>query len=508
MEGRQETENVCTNQRMQIDWNQVNWFQVKHQVERMQQKIFRDAQTGNFRSVNKLQRLLVKSLSARLLAVRLVTEINTGRNTPGIDGCLYRTDREKVSLVESLRFKNYKPNPVKVRWISKPSGGKRKLGIPTIRDRAMQTLVLMAMDPEWETKFEPHSFGFRPGRSAIDAVSHLWYTLIHRKGCKPHPGWVFDADISSCFDNIDHDALLSKIEGSPFQGIIEAWLKSGSISRVGFERTEKGTPQGGVISPLLANIALDGLERQFGIYSRTGKYKSPSIRSGYNKDVSLFRYADDFIIFAPSRGVLVDYVIPKIKSSLLTVGLSLNEAKTRIVNVSDGFKFLGFTFRRFYRQDGSIKEFIYFPSRDRLDRFIAKLKNYIKLNWNVDVKNLIKGLNRRIRGFCNYFKWSTAYKAFSYLSYRIWELMWQWAKHRHRRKRSRKWIRNHYWKAVGNSRWIFSFKGVHLVEPYTLTAQWWKWPKIRIHTSPYDPDAIEYWETRQQRRRGKQKVGS
>lgn len=127
--------------------------------------------------------------------------------------------------------------------------------------------------------------------------------------------------------------------------------------------------------------------------------------------------------------------------------------------------------QRFYRQDGSIKEFIYFPSRDRLDRFIAKLKNYIKLNWNVDVKNLIKGLNRRIRGFCNYFKWSTAYKAFSYLSYRIWELMWQWAKHRHRRKRSRKWIRNHYWKVVGNSRWIFSFKGVHLVEPYTLTAQ-------------------------------------
>jgi RNA-directed DNA polymerase len=419
---------VCTNQRVQIDWDQINWSHVKHQVERIQQKIFRDAQTGNFRSVNQLQKLLVKSFFARLWAVRHITEISTGKFTPGIDGRLYRTAKQKMSLAESLKFKNYKPQPVKVRYIPKPKGGIRKLGIPTIQDRVMQKLVLLAMEPEWEAKFEPHSFGFRPGRNAIDAVSHIWNTLVHRKGCRIHPGWVFDADISNCFDNIDHGALLSKIEGSPFQRIVGAWLKSGAISQIGFERTERGTPQGGVISPLLANIALDGLERQFGLYWKTGSYKVSSRRKGYDKDLALYRYADDFIIIAPSREVLIKYVIPKVKSFLLTVGLNLNEAKTHIINVSEGFKFLGFEFRRFYRRDGSIKEFIYSPNRERLDRFLNQLKNYIRHCWNIDVKDLIKGLNRRIRGFCNYFKWSKAYKAFSYLSFRIWEILWQWAK--------------------------------------------------------------------------------
>ena len=329
--------------------------------------------------------------------------------------------------------------------------------------------------------------------------------MVNRKGCRPHPGWVFDADISNCFDNIDHGALLSKVEGSPFQGIIGAWLKSGAINQIGFEKTERSTPQGGVISPLLANIALDGLERQFGLYWKTGSYKVPSRRSGYDKDLALYRYADDFIILAPSREVLIEYVIPKVKSFLLTIGLSLNKAKTRIVNVSEGFKFLGFEFRRFYRRDGSIKEFSYFPSRKRLDRFLSQLKDYIRLSWNVDVKDLIKGLNRRIRGFCNYFRWSKAYKAFSYLSYRIWEILWQWAKKRHPRKRGHKWIRNRYWKTIGNSKWVFSYQGVHLVMPYILTIQWWKWPKVRIHTSPYDPDAVAYWKRRQQRYGGSQK---
>lgn len=507
MEGRCKTGNpVQTNQRMQLDWNKVNWSQIKHQVEKIQQKIFRETQTGNFREVNNLQRLLVRSLPARLWAVRLITEINSGRSTPGVDGRLYRTARQKINLVECLKFKNYKPKPIKVRWIPKPNGSKRKLGIPTIMDRAMQSLVLLALDPEWEAKFEPHSFGFRPGRSAIDTISHMWKTLVHQKGHRPHPGWVFDADISKCFDNINHDALLIKLNGSPFRKIIRAWLKCGAINRIGFERTKKGTPQGGVISPLLANIALDGLERQFGIYTKTGNYKPPSHRSGFDKDVAFFRYADDFIILAPSREVLVDYIIPKVKSFLLKVDLKLNEAKTRIVNVSEGFNFLGFRFQRYYRRNGSIKEFAYYPCRDRLDRFLAKLKLYVRRNWNVDVKELIKGLNRRIRGFCNYFKWSKAYKAFGYLSHRIWEILWQWAKKRHPRRRGRKWIRNRYWKTVGNSRWIFSFEGIHMVEPYNLTAQWWKWPRVRLHTSPYDPNELEYWKNRRQKHRGKQVI--
>ena len=365
----------------------------------------------------------------------------------------------------------------------------------------MQALVVLAMNPEWEAKFEPHSFGFRPGRSAIDAISHISDTLRHRKGRVPHPGWIFDADISKCFDNIDHGAILDKISGNPFRGVIEAWLKSGSISRVGFERAKKGTPQGGVISPLLANIVLDGLERLFGIYTRTGNYKAPSVRAGRDKGVALFRYADDFIVLAPSRAVLIEHVIPKIKHFLSTIGLSLNEGKTRIVHISEGFTFLGFEFRRYYRRDGSIKEFSYFPARKRLDRFLSGLKDYIRLNWNVDVKMLIMGLNRRIRGFCNYYKWCNAWKAFSYLTFRIWEIMWRWAKKRHPRKRNHKWIVKRYWKSVGHSKWVFSCQGIHLIQPYTLYVQWWKRPKVRIFTSPYDPNAADYWRKRFSKRR-------
>ena len=501
MEGRRETEySVCANQLEQIDWNQIIWNSIKHQVERIQQKIFRDARKGNFRKVKQYQKLLVRSLPARLWAVRLTTEINNGRNTPGIDGRIYKTGIEKMHLVASLRLRNYKADPLKIRFIPKLNGDRRKLGIPTIRDRAMQALVLLALNPEWESRFEPHSFGFRPGKSAIDAVSYIVHTLLPRKGCRTHPGWIFDADISKCFDNIDHDALLRKIEGNPFTEIVRKWLRSGAISQVGFELIKKGTPQGGVISPLLANIALDGLERQFGIYTRTGNYIGPSHRSGQNKDIALFRYADDFIILAPSKEILVNYVIPKVKSFLLEIGLNLNEAKTHVVNLSEGFKFLGFKFQRFYRQNGSIRKFTYFPSRERLDRFLIKLKDYIRLNWNVDIKDFIKGLNRRIRGFCNYYRWSDAHRAFGYLSYRIWELMWRWAKRRHPKQNSG-WLRKHYWKEIGNSKWVFTYQGVNLVQPYTLTVQWWKWPKVKIHSSPYDPEAIKYWQYQQRRRK-------
>ncbi|KKL90008.1 hypothetical protein LCGC14_1908990 [marine sediment metagenome] len=310
MNGWHETKHVCTIQHVQLSWEHINWTQIKHEVENLQQKIFRETQIGNFRTVNQLQKLLVRSFSARRLAVRIITEINQGRNTPGINGKLYKTANEKEKLVESLKFKDYIPNPVRTVWIPKPNGDKRKLGIPTIRDRVMQSLCLLAMDPEWEAKFEPHSFGFRPGRSALDTVHHIYSTLIHQKGRRPHPGWILDADISKCFDNIDHEALLAKIKGSPFQKTIKTWLKVGTVSKIGFERTTKGTPQGGAISPLLANIALDGLERQFGIYTRTGNYKSPAHRSGLDKDVALFRYADDFIILAPSKESLIQLYSP------------------------------------------------------------------------------------------------------------------------------------------------------------------------------------------------------
>ena len=486
-------------QRGALDWRAVDWAKIGRQVEKIQRQIFQETRAGNYINVNRLQKLLAKSLPARLIAVRRVTEINGGRYTAGIDGRICENDIQKAALVEELRIKTYRSDPVLVVWIPKPDGDWRRLGIPTIRDRAMQALVFIAMEPEWEAKFEPHSFGFRPGRSAIDAVHYIAKDLMHYRGHTPHPGWVLDADISKCFDNIDHEALLARINGSPFQGLIRSWLKSGAISEIGFEETERGTPQGGVISPLLANIALTGLETQFGIYSKNGRYIPPSCRAGLNKSVTIDRFADDFVGLAPSREVIEDYIIPKVRAFLATVGLSLNDVKTRIVNISEGFSFLGFTFQRFFRQDGSIKDFVYAPNRNRLDRFCDRLGDFLRQSRCDDVATIIDGMNRRIRGFCNYFRWGNAYKAFSYLSHRVWELLWGWCKRRHP-KRNAMWLRNRYWRMVGNDRWTFTWQEKQVVHPYELAGQWWKWPKVRLFTSPYDPSEAEYWQARRERR--------
>lgn len=389
--------------------------------------------------------------------------------------------------------------PVKTIYIPKKDGSKRKLGIPTALDRAMQALVLMAMEPEMEAKSEPNNFGFRPGRSPIDAVQYISRMLIARKGRKPHPGWVLDADITACFDNIDHGTLLAKLRGSPFTGLIRAWLESGAISKVGFERDDKGTPQGGVISPLLANVALDGLERLFGIYTKSGRYYNPAMRRKLNKLVALFRFADDFIVLAPTREVLETHVIPKIKEFLAAMGLELNMVKTRIVNVSDGFDFLGFRFRRFFRKDGSIKKFIYHPRRDRIDTFLHEIKVILKHSRHVPVGDVIATLNRKIHGSCNYFRWSNAHRAFAYLDHRIFDCLWNWVRHRHQKKRGGRWLKYRYWRPRRKGEWYFHFQGAELVKASDLKVQWWKRPAVRIHSSPHDPAMQQYWQQRKAR---------
>ena len=491
------TEQGSQRQSITRSWTSMDRNVVKRHVYKAQCKIFQAIRNKEFNLMNRLKKRLFKSLDARFLAVLRVTS-NQGKHTPGVDGKVYMTPEDKWDLVESLRnTKDYHASPARTVYIPKKDGTKRKLNIPTMKDRAMQALLYITMVPEWEAKFEPHSFGFRPGRNPIDAITYISRNFIPKKGNKTHPGWVLDADISACFDNINHDALLDKLRHEPHVKLIKQWLKSGAISNIGFTATSKGTPQGGVISPLLANIALDGMERTFGIYNRNGNYSKPSQRTGLNRNIALYRYADDFIVIGQSREILEDYVVPKLRDFLSTVGLSFNSAKTRIVNISEGFDFLGFHFHRFHRKDGSTKEFIYSPCRNRLDYFLHKLKVWLRKSQHLSVQDIIIGLNRKIRGFCEYFKWSHAHKAFAYLNHRLFKMLWNWVQHRHQRKRGARWLKYRYWRPKANgSQWVFSFKGIDLIQPYDLTTRWWLRPPVRIHSSIFDSSDNEYWEKR------------
>ena len=249
-------------------WSDVDWTAAETIVRRLQNRIFRAARESDGAKVKSLQNLLARSRSAKLLAIRQVTQQNDGRETPGIDGVVCRTPADRVKLLEDgLSLKGYRPKPVRRVHIPKPGkpGRFRPLGIPTVKDRVLQAVVKIALEPEWETRFEMNSYGFRPGRCTMDAIEAIFKALCRRSSNR----WILDADISGCFDKIAHLPLLSKLP--TFTKTIERWLKAGSIEMGTWKESETGTPQGGIISPVLANIALDGMERLFGCDGANGK---------------------------------------------------------------------------------------------------------------------------------------------------------------------------------------------------------------------------------------------
>lgn len=276
-----------TKGRSLTDWNQLNWTAIERNVKRLQGRIFRAVRAGNVARAKSLQKLLARSSSAKLLAIRTVTQQNRGKRTPGVDGIVCKTPEDRLALFgHGLSFKRYRPKPVRRIFIPKKNGKQRPLGIPTIKDRVMQTIVRLALEPEWESRFEANSFGFRPGRCTMDAICAI-HAALRRKGSSQ---WILDADISGCFDNIGHEPLLKKLP--VFTRTIRRWLKAGTVVLRRWESTKTGTPQGGPLSPLLMNIALDGMERLFGCENNRGKRVSASSKTGPNKGVTLVRYAD------------------------------------------------------------------------------------------------------------------------------------------------------------------------------------------------------------------------
>ncbi len=478
-------------------WNRLPWRKLEQHVYRIQKRIFKAEHRGNRRAVHKLQKLLMKSRAARLVAVRRVTQDNQGKNTAGVDGVKSVKPAQRLEMVERIhpqRWKHAKSPPVRRVYIPKPGKPeKRPLGIPVMETRAQQALVKLALEPEWECKFEPNSYGFRPGRSCHDAIAAIFVIIAHKAK------YVLDADLKGACDNINHEALLKKLNTYPaMRQAIKAWLKAGSIDNGVFEETSRGTPQGGVASPLLMNIALHGMETALMNAYRT-KADQPQF----------VRYADDLVVFHPTEEG-VEKAREVLETWLADMGLELKPSKTRIAHTlweyqgRAGFDFLGFTVRQFpvgkthsgranqYGAPLGFKTLIK-PSREAMQRHIAELRTVIKKNKGASQRKLIKELNAVIRGWTNYYRTVVATETFNHCRHVLYLQLRSWANLRHPNK-SKRWITHKYWHVDDGSGWTFKDQeGVSLWEHPQTHIQ--RHVKVRGRASPYDGNLL-YWSKR------------
>ena len=470
------------------DWNAVDWRQTQRAVRNLRQRIFRASEEGNHRKVRSLQKLMLRSHANALLAVRRVTQVNRGKNTPGVDKVVVKTPKARGELVDHLQeFTPWKAKPARRVYIPKANGKLRPLGIPVIVDRAMQAIAMNALEPEWEARFEGCSYGFRPGRGCHDAIAAVYNIARFKKKV-----WVLDADVKGAFDNIGHAALLKAIEGFPARELVRQWLKAGYVEEGRFHATEAGTPQGGVISPLLANIAFHGLESAVGVTRR----KAGTI-SGTR---ALVRYADDFIVFCETEE---DAIAAKqdVSAWLATKGLTLSEEKTKVRHLTDGFDFLSFNIRIYRAQQTSRRgwKLLIKPSKDAVQRLKRELKAVWIAQRGTRTESLVKKLNPKIRGWANYYRIGVSKKVFSSLDNWMFNRAVRYGKRRHPKK-GWGWMKARYWGRPRKSRadrWVFRDP-----ENPTLHLLKFSWTKIERHAlvkgraSPDDPRLKDYWTDR------------
>lgn len=491
------------------EWKDTNWRKLERVCFKLQKRIYKASSRGDVKAVRRLQKTLMKSWSAKMLAVRRVTQDNRGKKTAGIDGIKSLTPNQRLTLVNQLRL-DRKVKPTRRVWIPKPgTKEKRPLGIPTMQDRALQALVKLALEPEWEAKFEPNSYGFRPGRSCHDAREAIFKAICQKSK------YVLDADIAKCFDRINHHALLEKINTFPaIRRQVRAWLKAGVIDEGVFQETKEGTPQGGVISPLLANIALHGMEERI---KRAFPRKTRKI-NGKKVDIpppDVIRYADDLVIMHPDL-TTVEQAQQVLTEWLKDMGLELKPEKTRIAHTLNehegnqpGFNFLGFTVRQFpvgkYRSgkssNGQILGFktIIRPQEKKIQHHSEELAKVIRANTGTTQEVLIHHLQSKIRGWANYYSTASSAEAFDRLSHELFQKLRAWGNRRHPNKSS-EWISRKYWQTVGADHWVFATRN-DKGEPTVMLKTHSKYPsgkthvKVKENRSPYDGDWV-YWSTR------------
>ena len=430
-------QSMCAASGPELQWEQVDWSRCEQEIRRLQARIVKATQDGRHGRVKALQWLLTHSFSGRALAVKRVTH-NKGKNTPGVDEAIWSTPASRYKAIDTLRRRGYQPQALRRVYIPKANGKQRPLGIPTMKDRAMQALYLLALLPIAETTGDLNSYGFRPERSTADAIEQCYKVVGMRNSAQ----WVLEGDIRGCFDNISHAWMLDHIPTD--KEVLRKWLKAGYMEDRRLFATEAGTPQGGIISPTLANLTLDGLER---LLKQT--FRNRKVGEKPNPKVNFVRYADDFVITGSSKELLEDEVKPLVERFLLERGLQLSPEKTCITHIESGFDFLGQNLRRYG------KRVLTKPSKKNMHAFLEKVRGAIKRNSTAQQANLIGLLNPIIRGWSNYHRHIAASAAFGKAEMVIWRSLWQWAKHRHWKKPTA-WIANRYWHRLGNGRRMFA----------------------------------------------------
>ena len=476
-------------------WNHLPWRKLEKQVFHIQKRIFRASQRGNTRAVHKLQKLWMKSEAARLIAVRRVTQENQGKKTAGVDGVKALAPQHRLALAQHIHPNHWAktaPKPVRRIYIPKPGKEeKRPLGIPTMYERARQALAKLAMEPQWEAVFEPNSYGFRPGRSCHDAIEAIFSAI------KQKAKYVLDADIAGCFDHIDHLALLRKLNAYPtMRQAVKGWLKAGILTEGVYAPTERGTPQGGVLSPLLMNIALHGME-------------SALVQAYKVKDrPQVIRYADDFAVFHSTEAG-VKKAQSLVESWLKDIGLELKPSKTRLSHTltpyqgNIGLDFLGFSIRQYpvgknrtgrngHGTTLGYKTLIK-PSKEAIRRQARKLGDIQRACQADSQERLIRQLNPVIRGWSTYYRTVVAKVAFNHCDHAVFNMTRAWARRKHPRK-NMYWIKDRYWKTDGTHKWLFRDQHGHTLRNHGDT-EIRRHVKVKGNASPYDGNLL-YWSQR------------
>jgi RNA-directed DNA polymerase len=463
-------------------WQGINWAAVQRQVRGLQARIVKAIQEGRHNKVKALQWLLTHSFSGKALAVKRVTT-NRGKNTSGVDNVVWKTPEAKTNAIASMSRRGYSPLPLRRVFIPKKDSQKtRPLGIPAMKDRAMQALHLLALESVAESTGDPNSYGFRPERSTADAGAQCFNVLAPARMAQ----WVLEADIKGCYDNISHDWMIANVLTD--KTILRKWLKAGFAYRNELFPTQAGTPQGGIISPVLSNMTLDGLE------ARLAEKFPGAKRLGLK--MNMVRYADDFLITGQSQEWLENEVKPVVVEFLAERGLVLSPEKTRITHIKEGFDFLGWNIRKY---DGKL---IMKPSKANIKAHLEKIREVIKGNKTAKQANLIRLLNPILRGWANYHSHVVAKETFARMDAQVWSLLWQWATRRHPKKGAQ-WVKQKYFTTRGARTWIFAAKEEQedgtqtellLLREGDTPIQ--RHVKIKSDANPHDPTWEQYFETR------------